>query len=243
MKKYVAYFDILGYGNRIKNKSLSEEYDIQKKFIDDRIKFIDAVKENMTCQAIHFSDTHILFTNDDSEDSFDKIVRSSLLFMIIASIRSPIYLPLRGAICCGEFLVDQKHQIVIGQGLRDAYALAAKQEWMGCSLSDSCYRNVKSFNVFNEFKGINLIVEYPVPMKEGSENKYVINMESFIRVFGVETKEMPICNPDFIENIFTNKTSKKENLLTLDEKAKIKLKNTQEYYAYIDKLVPVDKNK
>jgi len=28
-KKFIAYFDILGYGERIKGKSLDEEYEIQ----------------------------------------------------------------------------------------------------------------------------------------------------------------------------------------------------------------------
>ncbi len=30
MKKFIAYFDILGYGDRIKDKSIDEEYEIQK---------------------------------------------------------------------------------------------------------------------------------------------------------------------------------------------------------------------
>lgn len=237
MKKFIAYFDILGYGDRINDKSIDEEYKIQKEFIDDRINLIDSVSEIAKCSAIHFSDTHIFYSEDNSENSFDKIVRSSLLFMLIAAVRSTTYLPLRGAISCGDFLVDREKWIIIGQGLREAYALAERQEWMGCSLSDSCYEQAKNFRIFNIFLEKLILINYSVPFKERREYKYVINMESFIRLWGEKCKNMPLTDPEFIKNIFINKGMKDSKLLVLNKGAQKKLENTQEFFEYIKKIL------
>lgn len=233
MKKFIAYFDILGYGDRIKDKSIDEEYEIQKKFIEDRINLIDNVTEIAECHALHFSDTHIFYTKDNSGESFDKIVRSSLLFMLIAAVRTTPYLPLRGAISYGDFLIDPEKQIIIGQGLRESYALAENQKWMGCCLSDSCSEQVKDYEIFKILLEKRILVNYCVPFKNQKEYKYVINMESFIRLWGDKCKNMPLTNPKFIENIFVNRGMDDSNLLKLNEGAEEKFKNTQEFFEYI----------
>ena len=234
MKKFIAYFDILGYRERIKSKSLDEEYKIQEKFIKDTKEIIvDKPSGGAHFQEIHFSDTHIFYTNESSEDAFEMIIKSSLVFMSIAAVRTPPYFPLRGAVEYGDFLADDGNKIFIGDGLRKAYDLSEKQNWMGCCLSDSCYEQVKNFRIFEEFLKQQVLIEYLVPFKGEAKDKYVINMEAFLRVFGKESKDMPLCDPEFIKNIFINKGENDSGIIELDESAREKLKNTQKFFKYV----------
>ncbi len=141
--------------------------------------------------AIQFSDTHVFYTEDASEDAFEIIIKSSLVFMLMAAIRKHPYLPLRGAINYGDFRVDQENSIFVGKALRDAYVFEKSQEWMGCFLSDLCYEQVKNYEIFKEFLKKLVLVKYPVPFKNATneEGKYVINMEAFPRVYGEESKD------------------------------------------------------
>ena len=255
MKKFIAYFDILGYGDRIKNKSIDEEYEIQKEIIEDIVKIIEnnATKRTDFC-TMHFSDTHIFYTKDVSEDAFEIIIKSSLIFMLLAAVRKHPYLPLRGVINYGDFMGDYDRSIFIGEGLREAYALEKRQEWMGCFLSDSCYEQAKNFEIFKEFAKKLVLVKYSVPFKDRAhswvnwikevilrqpqklrerKDKYVINMESFPRVWGDECKNMPLTDPKFIENIFVNRGIDDSDLLKLNKSAEEKLKNTQQFFNYI----------
>ncbi len=255
MKKFIAYFDILGYGDRIKDKSIDEEYEIQKEIIEDIIKIIENNATTRTeFHTIHFSDTHIFYTDDVSEDAFEIIIKSSLIFMLLAAVRKHPYLPLRGVVNYGDFMADYDKSIFIGEGLRGAYTLEKNQEWMGCFLSDSCYEQVKNFEIFKEFVKRLVLVKYFVPFKKGThiwmswvkkvilrqsqglkerKNKYVINMESFPRVWGDKCKNMPLTDPKFIENIFINRGKDDRDLLKLNESAEKKLRNTQEFFKYI----------
>ena len=236
MKKFIAYFDILGYGERIKEKNIDEEYVIQESLINEVKKII---KENARKRAdfhtISFSDTHIFYTNDISENAFEMIIKSSLVFMLIAAVRKPPYLPLRGVVNYGDFKADYDKAIFIGKGLREAYKLEKKQEWMGCFLTDSCYEQVKNFNTFKEFLQKFVLINYPVPLKVGSKNQYVINMESFPRIWGKQCKDMPLTTPEFIENIFINKGITNEKL-RLNESAKKKLENTKKFFIDLQKI-------
>ena len=238
MGKFIAYFDIRGYGERIRGKSIDEEYIIQKSLKDDIRKIIEKnAKERTEFYTISFSDAHIFYANDVSEDAFEIIIKSSLIFMLLAAVRKPPYLPMRGVVHYGDFMADHDNSIFIGKGLREAYLFEKNQEWMGCFLSDSCYEQVKNFKIFDEFLKNNVLVNYPVPLKDEKKDKYVINIESFPRVWGEECKDMPVTKPEFIENIFVNRGIEKNDLLNLDESTKNKMKNTKEFFARIRDLV------
>lgn len=234
MKKFIAYFDILGYGKRINNKNIDEEYAIQR---DLKIDIREIIEKNAKNRAdfhtIHFSDTHIFYTNDNSEYAFEIIIKSSLIFMLLAAVRKHPYLPLRGVVNYGDFIADHDNSIFVGKGLREAYALEKNQEWMGCFLSDSCYKRVKDFGIFKKFLEEIVLVDYPVPLKTGDKNKYAINIESFPRIWGEACKGMPIAAPEFIKNIFVNKGKENGSVLDLDESAKRKMGNTIEFFEHI----------
>jgi len=269
MKKFIAYFDILGYGERIKDKNIDEEHVIQKDLRDDIREIIEKnANERIKFNTIPFSDTHIFYTDDVSEDAFEIIIKSSLIFMLLAAVRKHPYLPLRGVIHYGDFMADYANSIFIGKGLRESYIFEKDQEWAGCFVSDLCYEQVKNFKIFKEFQEKLVLVKYYVPFKKSmqkgrsyiseffrrivlntgsrrqeipQEAQYVINMEAFSRVWGEECKDMPITNPEFIENIFVNKGKESRNLLSLNESAKKKMKNTKDFFTYIRNLVEKQK--
>lgn len=235
MKKFIAYFDILGYGERMRNKNIDDEYAIQKALREEIKEIIEKnAKARADFHTISFSDTYIFYTDDISEDAFEMIIKSSLIFMLLAAVRRRPYLPVRGAIHYGDFMADQNNSIFIGEGLRKAYEFEKNQDWMGCLISDSCYEQVKDFEAFKFFVEKQVIVNYSVPFKKDKrENKYVINIESFPRIWGNECKDMLLTKPEFIENIFVNKGDGNDGLLSLNDYATKKMKNTKEFFTHI----------
>lgn len=243
-KRFVAYFDVLGYGKRVENIFIDEEYKIQNKVLED----LEVITKNSSINVINFSDTFILYPHEPgvSDTLFEGIIKSSLLLMLLLSIRKSPYLPVRGAIAFGDFLFDKEKNIIIGDALREACSLEKQQEWMGCCLSDSCYEAAKkgADKSFNWFKDNKVLVNYSVPFKTNrflffgkqTREMYVVNIESFSRLWGQETKNMPITQERFIENIFINKGINKKESLSLDKDAIIKLRNTQAFFKYVEKI-------
>jgi len=237
MKKFIAYFDILGYGERIKQKNIDEEYVIQKRLLEEIREIIEKnAKKRADFHTVSFSDTHIFYTNDISEDAFEMIIKSSLIFMLLAAVRGRPYLPVRGAIHYGDFMADYGNSIFIGEGLRKAYEFEKNQDWMGCLISDLCYEQVKDFEIFKFFVKEQVLFSYSVPFKEDKrENRYVVNIESFPRIWGDKCKHMLVTKPEFIENVFMNKGEGDDGLLSLNGGARRKMENTKEFFTYARK--------
>jgi hypothetical protein len=226
-KQFVAYFDVLGYGNRIYGKSINEEYEIQKHLIDRKEERVKSNKQDIKYYSVHFSDVIILYG-----DNFSKIAKESLVLMYETAVKNHPSFLLRGAIGYGDFLVDDKRRIYIGSGLRDAYKFERKQEWMGCCLSDACYEKVRYDKPFEKYSQMGILVKYAVPLKGGvKEERYVINMEHCNRKFSNSIN----ITPELIDKIFKGD---KFNEMNEDTKKDIntKLKNTKDFFEYIEKV-------
>lgn len=239
-KYYLAYFDILGYGKRIESHDLSEEYEINTDFISRaRIcmkKFVSRA-DIKDVSHLHFSDTHIFYKKADSEISFGSIIGCALCFMNISAIRQTPYLPVRGCITYGDFIADLEKNIIIGEALRNAYRIEKKQEWCGCCLSHEIIKEVENFLIFREFIKKGILVKYKVPLKNNKiYSTYVINMEAFPRVFGDNSKKMPITQKKFWENIFINRGEENKDLIKLNNSPRKKLKNTQKFFQHIENI-------
>jgi hypothetical protein len=236
--RYLAYFDILGYKERISTKSLDEEYRIYSKFVKDAkdccTKFIKG-KGSGKVDFLYFSDTILSFTPDDSEISFASIIGFSLCLLVTGAVRNTPYLPLRAAITFGEF--SNVNNIFIGPALRQACELEKEQEWSGCCLSLECVKKTEKFKYFIDFVKTGLLVKYKVPMKNQKKyDTYVVNPEAFPRIFGEHTRDMPITDPKFLENIFKNIGELNNDVLELNGKSEKKLGNTQEFFQHIENI-------
>jgi len=162
---FLAMFDVIGF------KALSDElgtdglYKMYKRGIQPMIEHSAAGKGKTITRGdkkVHvpdfseisvnykiISDSIILYTNDDSFDSFIDIINSSskLLQSGFAGLKAPY----RGAIAHGD-LIDDHQGTYIGSAVEDAYIGESSQVWAGCMLTKTCSEFVVSNDYINKYE-------------------------------------------------------------------------------------------
>jgi tetratricopeptide (TPR) repeat protein len=239
---YIAFFDILGFGDLVKNNS--HEY-LKKLYFNDFDFSISAslsdVKASINgpieraINSMTISDSIIFWTNNDSLESFYVLFTAASTLMITSLSMG---LPLRGAITNGELSMSHGFydynqssikSSLIGKPLVNAYELEKQQKWSGCIIDDKCIKLYKKsiirrklvekdpYGISNLINS-DLIVEYDVPLKCNSfKKKYVINWTK-----GGLFEHYSISE---LESAFSEH---KKNIERDD--VKIKIKNTLEFY-------------
>lgn len=157
MKKFIAYFDLLGFKDFIYKNDLDSQKGvfneifvfIEKSLAENKFsktpKGVMADISNSTINVTNFSDTIIFWTNDDTQNSLEEFVRVTYLFNW-QMIRFTF--PLRGAIVFGEIEhINFKQNnnggglyninSVYGKGIVDAYIKAESQNWAGTVIDGS----------------------------------------------------------------------------------------------------------
>lgn len=205
-KKFIAYFDYLGFADFIQNNDL----DYQKRIMANIFRDIESAlaggeiveanhgyiadlsKNKVNC--INFSDTIIFWTNDDSEESFSDIMKVTHYFNWQTNLH---FFPARGCLTLGELEgVDFKHandnggtyniNSVYGKGLVRAHLVAESQEWAGTVIDPDI---IEIINLWDSGQGLldEMTVDYDVPFKHSSVAvrtfrliKGSLNEESFI---------------------------------------------------------------
>lgn len=182
MKKTVAFLDILGFKQMIKNESLSELAKKYEKTIgttgalnkplfpesDVPTLFQDHFKDTPWCNSYIFSDSIILISNDENYQSCLKLLVYSWRFTQVLLAAG---MPVRGAITFGEIYENVSNGIVLGLALTEAYELEQKQQWIGVAIDSStelAYPGL--FSAIKSEKEIlkNIFLRYPVPFKDGT---------------------------------------------------------------------------
>lgn len=164
MKKFIAYFDYLGFRQFIENNDLAYQTrimknnfrDIERALAQGKLKeapqgyIADLTNSNINC--INFSDTIVFWTNDDSENSLKEILDIAYTFNWQAI---GYFFPVRGSLVFGEIInVDFKQQnsgggvyninSVYGKGLVKAYERAEAQNWAGTIVDESFLHEVSN---------------------------------------------------------------------------------------------------
>lgn len=124
-------------------------------------------KNELLCKQFFFSDSIILIANDDSYDSFLKLIIHSwrILQMFIS-----FGMPLRGAISYGDIYINEKINLFLGESLTKAYDLELQQQWIGVIIDKSA---VEKYNdIFNDDLLNEVCLEYDVPLKNGLKKRY-----------------------------------------------------------------------
>lgn len=211
MKKFIAYFDFLGYKQFILNND--NEYirrrighilrDLEValglgKFKDTQYGVVSDIR-NSNLHCLNISDTIILWTKDDSSESLQELLEVGFNF----NFREVRYnnFPLRGAIVYGEIdLISHLYESeqkgtyninsVYGKGLVNAHLIAESLNLSGCIIDKSVIERIR------EFENWETLIEkyatlYHVPHKDDIyldefifrlyENK-TINEETFINL-------------------------------------------------------------
>lgn len=181
MNRAVAFIDVLGFkqkigeqsatelGNKYKNvlKYALEKYSVNADFSNEPAFFPELSSDDEYCISYVFSDSIILASFDDSEDSCLKLL--VFVYKLARSMIAQGFL-VRGGVSYADMFIDLEDGVFVGSALTQAYELEMVQEWAGITIHDNV---VKAFpNIFNgtrEFAGyLNcLFVKYPVPMKRG----------------------------------------------------------------------------
>ena len=180
-KRFVAFFDLLGFGSWLDSDGSQEVFTYVRGFLNLMIRASlpgSVVHPDMTVTVndasigfINFSDSIVFYSRDDSLQCLDTMLRVSGEFMN-AVITGPSRM-LRGGIAFGDFFADPEVNAYVGEALIAAYKLEGAQEWLGCSLAAS----VTSHRHFHE-----LLTRYPqfivralVPLSGTSEVPYALN--------------------------------------------------------------------
>jgi len=136
-RKWVSYFDLLGF------KSFVCEHPPQSVFNTYSIcleEFRQQEKREKTwtsrLEFIHFSDSFLICTSDDTAGSWVALESASRWFFNLVLYRGDGF-PLRGAMACDEFYADRKNGVFFGKALVEAHDCGEKYDWIGFVLSPS----------------------------------------------------------------------------------------------------------
>lgn len=179
-RRFVCYLDILGFKAMV-NDDKSRNWNLAKRLLSLKHLWLERHSgENV--QWSFFSDAVVLFTIDDSRESFEHIVSSAVLG-VWAALSMPDF-ALRGSLSIGDYHANPEEKIYFGKALSEAVEFEKEQDWMGVALTKSCSDYVRS----NEWNNLNVtqyitdtmvspprpanitapwVVEYDIPLKKG----------------------------------------------------------------------------
>lgn len=135
--RWVGYFDLLGVKQLFKTKNHISIFVAISSAIE---KFKERATAWENVGYAWFSDTFVVYTIDDSAESFgaiDNISRWFFYFLITGDI------PVRGAISCDSFYADRDNQLFFGEALIEAYEYGEAQDWIGLLLCPSAEERLK----------------------------------------------------------------------------------------------------
>ncbi len=92
-----------------------------------------------------FSDTFLIYTSDDSAQSYTIIQAASKIF-IDKCICSRI--PIRGAIAVGTFMRGKDNRSFIGSAFIEAFKYAEDQDWIGLLITPNAIKKAESYGLY-----------------------------------------------------------------------------------------------
>lgn len=179
-KRAVAYFDILGFKNKLLNTpiaELSKDYERLISYTDGEFTLTQGkITQRKVCHRYLFSDSLFMIAQEDSEDSFIDLItyawRTMQQFMVFG-------FPLRGAVTYGELYANFENNIFLGKAISEAVELESRQNWIGAIVDNSAIKQYESVLHSDNTLGIImncLLPIYNVPFKDGTrQNNNVIN--------------------------------------------------------------------
>lgn len=247
MKKYIAYFDYLGFKDFIEKNDL----DYQKRIMNNNFRDIELslsngettegkkglIGDRSKCKisCMNFSDTVVFWTTDDSYESLLELIQVAFNY----NFRSNLYsFPTKGAIVFGELMhvnfMDQNSgtatynvNSLYGKGLVLAHLKSEQQDWAGTVIDQSVIDELTRQGVETFQRDItDKACLYKIPYKNG-----LVKEEEFaLRLVNDNINEETYFNlSKRIENNFGEHNKSVEH-----EGVKRKLKNTIEFlYSFV----------
>ncbi|MBD5367035.1 MAG: hypothetical protein HDR82_08560 [Bacteroides sp.] len=181
-KRFVVFLDIMGFKDRVArsapenlyteltdfNRDITNIINSSKKVDtqglsqnsgESEVALISSEEQKDKIMLAQFSDSIVLFSNDNSKESLDLISNVAKQIMVSAINREkPI--PLKGALAEGNITCDMPKQLFFGQALIDAYLLEENVQYYGVVVHHTAESSVKSC-------GNHLFKNTLVPLKSG----------------------------------------------------------------------------
>jgi hypothetical protein len=141
MNRYVAFLDILGFGDLVKEESLAKVKSLVATALsaskDSREKAPMVGFDGKAVKAVRdfsFSDTFVLLSDDDSSEALLSFLSATIYLTRTLYAQS---LPVRGAVTFGEadFITDTPH--AVGKAIVAAAELEKRQHWFGVAVDDT----------------------------------------------------------------------------------------------------------
>lgn len=190
MKRYIEYFDFLGYKQFIENNDSDHIKrrvghilrDIELSLGQGKLKqgpnFAYGDTSKTRINSLTFSDTVLFWTQDDSIESLQELLKVTREFYW----RKVMYdFPLRGALCYDDVELIHAHQsndqgaqyivnMIYGKGLVRTHLKAEDQDWAGFVIDDSVIQEIEKQTDVATFLD-SFAVKYKVPYKTPKENQ------------------------------------------------------------------------
>lgn len=166
--RFVAYFDILGFKNFVLRNKHNNVFEKLNSLLNEIKRQAD--KQKYFVYIVSFSDSIVLFSRDNTQESLKAMITLSKSLMTKA-LQNEI--PIKGAIAYGSTSVDKTNQIFCGQPIIDAFLFQEEQlYYYGVVFLHSfeifINENIENFiTVLQEDECENSIIEIKTPIKKG----------------------------------------------------------------------------
>lgn len=165
LKRFVAFFDILGFKELVLRESHKKVYD--KLFEISKLKDeIEKIANNKSFSTIDihittFSDSIFIFSDNQSQISFQFFL---IAITYIFQISIGKHIPMKGTVAFGDITVNKSRNIFFGQPIIDAYLLEEEVNYLGIVFHHSVDEYITSKNFLSR---TNDYFEAKVPLKSG----------------------------------------------------------------------------
>ncbi len=168
-ERFIVFLDIMGFKDFVARKSHTEVYDMMvqlsgsKSYVNEMFSNVNTpIYKDKELYTASFSDSIILFSNDNSAESLD-IIAASAAYILHDSILNDI--PMKGSIAMGKISVNKEQQIYFGQPLIDSFLLQEEVNYYGIVAHNSIDAYLQKLDP--EMPAVKLFFEVKTPMKTG----------------------------------------------------------------------------
>ena len=170
----IALCDMLGFSKLVRGNQLNTvvenvlgwfrkvlHFSINKDEWLETVPPFDDIDKNSKIGLAWFSDTILLFTREDSDESLRELLQT-VAWLLFATINSTTRM--RAGIAYGDAFIDPQNAMYVGIPIIDAYQMEQKQQWAGAALTESAVERVPEFVRGGNFADWP-ILPYNVPLK------------------------------------------------------------------------------
>ncbi len=136
-------------------------------------KFTENDYTNTLIKSVIFSDSVMLISNDESEES----IMNMLLFInLIFTLSLMIGVPIKGAVAHGRLTADFKKSLYFGKPLIDAYELQTEIKIYGAVLHHSAEKYLTDQQIIDKLDN-KYLMKYNTPVKQGHAYHYLVKLD------------------------------------------------------------------